>query len=201
MAKSELFTAWRPSLPLMPTPTCASWIMPTSFAPSPMERVTGLGSRPFLTSRTNSRLWAGLTRHATTVLHSFPMVRSMVSRSKWPKISESVGPSTMSARWSDVTSESGGASGVRSTSPVSSRRGCGSDTDPRSESGTSSALPATAVTALRTRCQIAETCCSSCKALEKWCTRRRSCARTASGSPSLRWRRMSTMSRRRSRQE
>lgn len=39
MAKSEALTAWRPSLPLMPTPICASWIIATSLAPSPMDSV------------------------------------------------------------------------------------------------------------------------------------------------------------------
>ena len=36
MAKSEEFAAWSPSLPEMPTPTSAFWIMATSLAPSPM---------------------------------------------------------------------------------------------------------------------------------------------------------------------
>ena len=35
-AKSALLTAWRPSLPMMPTPMSAAWIMATSFAPSPI---------------------------------------------------------------------------------------------------------------------------------------------------------------------
>jgi hypothetical protein len=37
--KSEASTAARPSLPLMPQPMCAAWIMPTSLAPSPMPSV------------------------------------------------------------------------------------------------------------------------------------------------------------------
>jgi len=40
MAKSAASTAWMPSCPLMPTPTCAAWIMLTSLAPSPMLSVT-----------------------------------------------------------------------------------------------------------------------------------------------------------------
>mmetsp|Transcript_79386 Transcript_79386/g.227778 ORF Transcript_79386/g.227778 Transcript_79386/m.227778 type:complete len:207 (-) Transcript_79386:1823-2443(-) len=64
MAKSELLTACRPSLPAMPTPTCASWIMGTSLAPSPTESVTGCGEMPSRTRRTICAFCAGLTRHA-----------------------------------------------------------------------------------------------------------------------------------------
>ena len=39
MAKSEKELAWEPSLPKIPMPTCAVYIMLTSLAPSPIARV------------------------------------------------------------------------------------------------------------------------------------------------------------------
>mmetsp|Transcript_32645 Transcript_32645/g.87641 ORF Transcript_32645/g.87641 Transcript_32645/m.87641 type:complete len:220 (+) Transcript_32645:292-951(+) len=53
----------------MPTPTCASWIMGTSLAPSPMDIVTGVGLIPSRTKRTISAFCNGDTRHAMTTSH------------------------------------------------------------------------------------------------------------------------------------
>mmetsp|Transcript_51381 Transcript_51381/g.143651 ORF Transcript_51381/g.143651 Transcript_51381/m.143651 type:complete len:219 (-) Transcript_51381:73-729(-) len=81
MAKSAAFTAWRPSLPEMPTPTCASWIIGTSLAPSPMDKVTGRGVTPSRTSRTISAFCRGETRHAMTTAHC-----SATRRKRAPKL-------------------------------------------------------------------------------------------------------------------
>mmetsp|Transcript_47258 Transcript_47258/g.143675 ORF Transcript_47258/g.143675 Transcript_47258/m.143675 type:complete len:222 (+) Transcript_47258:1153-1818(+) len=56
--------AWLPSLPRMPTPTWADWIIATSLAPSPMARVM---PRPFsfLTISTSLRFWFGDRRQHT----------------------------------------------------------------------------------------------------------------------------------------
>mmetsp|Transcript_100683 Transcript_100683/g.280419 ORF Transcript_100683/g.280419 Transcript_100683/m.280419 type:complete len:308 (+) Transcript_100683:1905-2828(+) len=67
MEKSALFMACRPSWPAMPTPTCASWIIGTSLAPSPMASVTGVGFTPSRTMRTNCAFCSGDTRHAMTM--------------------------------------------------------------------------------------------------------------------------------------
>ncbi len=67
MAKSLELTACMPSMPAMPTPTCASWIMGTSLAPSPMERARHWGSCA-VTMCTMARFWSGETRQATTDL-------------------------------------------------------------------------------------------------------------------------------------
>mmetsp|Transcript_21031 Transcript_21031/g.47376 ORF Transcript_21031/g.47376 Transcript_21031/m.47376 type:complete len:236 (-) Transcript_21031:504-1211(-) len=52
----------------MPTPTCASMIMGTSLAPSPMARERGPPSSRLITV-TTCRFWSGDTRHAMTALH------------------------------------------------------------------------------------------------------------------------------------
>mmetsp|Transcript_13669 Transcript_13669/g.47220 ORF Transcript_13669/g.47220 Transcript_13669/m.47220 type:complete len:372 (-) Transcript_13669:1755-2870(-) len=63
MAKSDAITACMPSWPLIPTPTCAAWIMPTSLAPSPMPSVV----RPdCFTSAVTCAFWMGETRQQTT---------------------------------------------------------------------------------------------------------------------------------------
>mmetsp|Transcript_51619 Transcript_51619/g.136349 ORF Transcript_51619/g.136349 Transcript_51619/m.136349 type:complete len:257 (+) Transcript_51619:1994-2764(+) len=85
MATSELFTACLPSRPAIPMPTCAAWIMGTSFAPSPMASVTGsASSRPpfdsLMLSRTRvtiSAFCSGETRQAITMRH----VAAMSTRS------------------------------------------------------------------------------------------------------------------------
>ena len=66
MAKSALFTACLPSLPLMPTPTCASCSMGTSLAPSPMANVTGAGLLPLRIAFTSSAFCSGDTLQAMT---------------------------------------------------------------------------------------------------------------------------------------
>mmetsp|Transcript_78837 Transcript_78837/g.198079 ORF Transcript_78837/g.198079 Transcript_78837/m.198079 type:complete len:230 (+) Transcript_78837:2284-2973(+) len=52
----------------MPTPTCASCIIGTSLAPSPIESVTGVGEMPVRTSRTIHAFCNGETRQAMTTL-------------------------------------------------------------------------------------------------------------------------------------
>mmetsp|Transcript_36314 Transcript_36314/g.89463 ORF Transcript_36314/g.89463 Transcript_36314/m.89463 type:complete len:244 (+) Transcript_36314:869-1600(+) len=67
-----------PSWPLMPTPMCAAWIMPTSLAPSPMASVM----RPLsLTSPVTSAFCRGDTRQHTTDVHPLPSDRKMRARS------------------------------------------------------------------------------------------------------------------------
>mmetsp|Transcript_14832 Transcript_14832/g.62611 ORF Transcript_14832/g.62611 Transcript_14832/m.62611 type:complete len:244 (-) Transcript_14832:2140-2871(-) len=58
-----------PSWPLMPTPMCAAWIMPTSFAPSPMASVIFPES---FTRPVTSAFCKGLTRQHTTETHPVP---------------------------------------------------------------------------------------------------------------------------------
>lgn len=49
----------RPGADSPRAPTCASWIMGTSFAPSPMDNVTGWGKTPVRTRRTLGHVWEG----------------------------------------------------------------------------------------------------------------------------------------------
>mmetsp|Transcript_6500 Transcript_6500/g.11221 ORF Transcript_6500/g.11221 Transcript_6500/m.11221 type:complete len:277 (+) Transcript_6500:835-1665(+) len=86
MAKSLLITACRPSCPLMPTPTCAAWIMATSLAPSPMAKVRLPLRR---TSVVMSAFCLGATRQQMTERHSMAMERNSALRSG----SASTGPS------------------------------------------------------------------------------------------------------------
>mmetsp|Transcript_24344 Transcript_24344/g.91943 ORF Transcript_24344/g.91943 Transcript_24344/m.91943 type:complete len:476 (-) Transcript_24344:383-1810(-) len=82
MAKSAELTACRPSLPLMPTPTWAALIMPTSLAPSPMASVMGGVVRLCLTSATMSAFCLGLTRQAMTAWQRCAASSSSCSSSK-----------------------------------------------------------------------------------------------------------------------
>ena len=65
IAKSELFAACSPSLPEIPTPTSAFWIMATSLAPSPMA--SEMDPVFSCTSSTISAFWMGLTRQQITL--------------------------------------------------------------------------------------------------------------------------------------
>mmetsp|Transcript_123244 Transcript_123244/g.359852 ORF Transcript_123244/g.359852 Transcript_123244/m.359852 type:complete len:245 (+) Transcript_123244:818-1552(+) len=73
MAMSHACTAADPSLPRMPTPMWAPWIIGTSFAPSPMESVMALAFC-LLTSSTSSRFCMGESRQQTQLL--LPSARS-----------------------------------------------------------------------------------------------------------------------------
>ncbi len=65
MEKSAAKLAWRPSLPTMPTPTSAAWIIDTSLPPSPMQHTR---FRVYsLMSLATSAFCVGEHRHATTV--------------------------------------------------------------------------------------------------------------------------------------
>mmetsp|Transcript_100682 Transcript_100682/g.280415 ORF Transcript_100682/g.280415 Transcript_100682/m.280415 type:complete len:245 (+) Transcript_100682:1008-1742(+) len=88
MAKSAEFTAWRPSRPQMPTPTCASWIIGTSLAPSPTAKVTGVGLTFLLTSWTICAFCKGETRQAMTTEQRWAMPK---------KSSSALEPSTFSS--------------------------------------------------------------------------------------------------------
>lgn len=97
MAKSEALTACWPSLPLMPTPTCAAWIMLTSLAPSPMARHSGFGLTLCRTRRTSSAFCDGLTRQAMTLRQRVAMLSKIFSRRLWPMMKERASPVTTTA--------------------------------------------------------------------------------------------------------
>ena len=65
-----------PSFPYIPTPMSASWIMFTSFAPSPTESVIFF-NRVF-TSLTTSAFYLGVTRQQMTDLH-FMIISSKIN--------------------------------------------------------------------------------------------------------------------------
>lgn len=65
IAKSAVLAAYCPSLPRIPTPTCAYNIILTSFAPSPIAKVTFLGNL-FLIILTISAFYYGDTLQANT---------------------------------------------------------------------------------------------------------------------------------------
>ena len=80
MATSALRAACRPSMPLIPTPMWAAWIMETSFAPSPMaSRIDCFLC--FLTSFTTRAFCSGDTRQQMTALHMTARSRNSFSRS------------------------------------------------------------------------------------------------------------------------
>mmetsp|Transcript_41388 Transcript_41388/g.129603 ORF Transcript_41388/g.129603 Transcript_41388/m.129603 type:complete len:292 (-) Transcript_41388:2393-3268(-) len=81
MAKSLLFTACMPSCPDTPTPTCAALIMATSFAPSPIARLS-TSSSASQTMFTISFFCFGETRQQITASQSSAR-RSSLSRSSW----------------------------------------------------------------------------------------------------------------------
>ena len=63
-----------PSLPLIPTPMPAVWIMGTSLDPSPMARHTSsLDRNSFWASSTILAFWAGAALEKTTELVCFRM--------------------------------------------------------------------------------------------------------------------------------
>lgn len=66
MAKSADLMAYVPSFPLIPTPICASMIMDTSFAPSPIAKVIQLPLD--LNMLTTSAFCFGLILQQTTDL-------------------------------------------------------------------------------------------------------------------------------------
>ena len=92
MAKSAALTAWRPSLPEMPTPTCASCIMPTSFAPSPMANVIGAAR-----GRAHERDEQPRRAHAARRAREARDAQQLVLGAASPRISVSVPPSITSA--------------------------------------------------------------------------------------------------------
>jgi hypothetical protein len=65
MEKSAASDACLPSLPTMPTPTSAAWIMLTSLPPSPMQHTRF--PEWALTRYASSAFWMGDTRQAMTV--------------------------------------------------------------------------------------------------------------------------------------
>ena len=56
-------------------PMCASWIIDTSLAPSPIASVIGCGTMFAFTSRTMSAFCIGETRQATTAVQSATIER------------------------------------------------------------------------------------------------------------------------------
>mmetsp|Transcript_39586 Transcript_39586/g.102483 ORF Transcript_39586/g.102483 Transcript_39586/m.102483 type:complete len:326 (-) Transcript_39586:889-1866(-) len=91
----------------MPTPTCASWIIGTSFAPSPMASVTGAGQEvPFRTMRTICAFCSGETRQAMTTEQRtatgrkvFSPPQALISSRAWPVTSSATAcPRSLLAR-------------------------------------------------------------------------------------------------------
>lgn len=72
--KSEAIDAYIPSLPLIPTPTLAAFIMPTSFPPSPMQQ-TILLYFVFKISAT-SAFYLGDNQHITTDSNSIAAIKN-----------------------------------------------------------------------------------------------------------------------------
>ncbi|KAH3667397.1 hypothetical protein OGAPHI_003046 [Ogataea philodendri] len=79
MAKSALLAACIPSIPLMPTPTWAAWIIETSLAPSPIASNRAFFFR--FTRRTTRAFCSGETRQQITALQRTAISRSRSSRS------------------------------------------------------------------------------------------------------------------------
>mmetsp|Transcript_61638 Transcript_61638/g.193192 ORF Transcript_61638/g.193192 Transcript_61638/m.193192 type:complete len:205 (+) Transcript_61638:592-1206(+) len=105
MAKSAEFTACRPSRPQMPTPTCASWIIGTSLAPSPTASVTGVGVTFSRTSLTSSAFCMGLTRHAMRTEHCSARWRKCSFSYPLFMMPESAFPVTIIALWTSRSSK------------------------------------------------------------------------------------------------
>eukprot|EP01139_Manchomonas_bermudensis_P006837 Amastigsp_a178309_13.p5 type:complete len:131 gc:universal Amastigsp_a178309_13:899-1291(+) len=85
--------AWRPSSPASPTPTCATRIIGTSFAPSPIERVSSSSRTRLWTRRTTSAFWSAVTRQKTTDTHIDPSSKSFALASSSVRMCLSVSPS------------------------------------------------------------------------------------------------------------
>ena len=80
-----------PSFPLIPTPICASRIIGTSFAPSPIDTVI---HEPFFFARpTTSAFYAGDTLQHITEEAIRPNLKNASSDSKVSKAIARVGPS------------------------------------------------------------------------------------------------------------
>ncbi len=94
--QSALLAACCPSRPLMPTPTWAVVIMFTSFAPSPIERVT-LSGNLSLTTCTMSAFYLGETLQAKTTSTTTPISRNQVLRSALSIMYRSDSPLTIRA--------------------------------------------------------------------------------------------------------
>mmetsp|Transcript_26498 Transcript_26498/g.68827 ORF Transcript_26498/g.68827 Transcript_26498/m.68827 type:complete len:322 (+) Transcript_26498:1185-2150(+) len=121
----------------------ASWIMPTSFAPSPIAKVTGLVVSFLLTNPTINRFCAGDTRHATTALQTFANFKKRCSSSSFPRIvSMAVAPSTTKAKWSDANE-----AGVRWGSSSNGSRSVDSCSDDLAETAAGSGVAALCTTA------------------------------------------------------
>mmetsp|Transcript_8499 Transcript_8499/g.24373 ORF Transcript_8499/g.24373 Transcript_8499/m.24373 type:complete len:268 (-) Transcript_8499:2858-3661(-) len=120
MAKSELLTAWRPSLPMMPMPTSAAWIMATSLAPSPMLSIfpvirfsnlrfharrpeaprTAILYSKSLISFTMHAFWLGEARQTTTLAQYDPSsasTGSMLVPRMWVRVWPSITSSCVAA--------------------------------------------------------------------------------------------------------
>ena len=76
-AKSAALTAALPSLPMMPSPTWASWIIETSLPPSPTAAVMGFRGEFFIIL-TISAFCSGDIRQQTTAWHLDREVHSRV---------------------------------------------------------------------------------------------------------------------------
>ena len=81
-SQSAARTACIPSRTETPMPTCASWIIETSLAPSPMASVSGGGEEAAVTMRTTSAFCLGETRHATMLEQSRTIERKRPSSSE-----------------------------------------------------------------------------------------------------------------------
>mmetsp|Transcript_589 Transcript_589/g.1138 ORF Transcript_589/g.1138 Transcript_589/m.1138 type:complete len:273 (-) Transcript_589:1098-1916(-) len=103
----------------MPTPTCAFWIIVTSFAPSPIARVIGSGLIPSRTISTSNAFCRGLTRQAMTTLQAMLSSSNMPLRKSLSMIDLSVGPVMTRARWSRLAFWSSPFLGTSSASSFS----------------------------------------------------------------------------------
>ena len=65
--KSAAKAACIPSLPTIPTPTSAAWIIPTSFPPSPMPKTAYFYFLQRFTPSVRSFFWLGEQRQQTTL--------------------------------------------------------------------------------------------------------------------------------------
>mmetsp|Transcript_1000 Transcript_1000/g.3349 ORF Transcript_1000/g.3349 Transcript_1000/m.3349 type:complete len:223 (+) Transcript_1000:316-984(+) len=89
MAKSAARAACCPSLPMMPTPTWASWIIATSLPPSPMDNVVACSP---LTSAVIAAFCDGVTRAQTTALDTMAAAKKRSRCSGFARMASSTAP-------------------------------------------------------------------------------------------------------------
>ena len=84
-----------PSYPYKPTPICASYIIFTSFAPSPIANV--IYFKFYFTNFTTYAFYTGVIRKQITLSHDFIIARNVFSNLKLSKISFKFSPLIKSA--------------------------------------------------------------------------------------------------------